>query len=124
MKKHFKVAKTVKYRSVGLGYSRIQRKLHTRNLEEIKPLLESRSDNVSPASCWLVTVKVVNFFGVRGNKTLLYMCYDELDEPRFYVHAFQIFLDFLQVLSRGDARDFVIKGKKSDNQGSPLTLTI
>ena len=40
------------------------------------------------------------------------MCYDELDEPRFYVHAFQIFLDFLQVLSRGDAGDFVIKGKK------------
>ena len=33
MKKHFKVAKTVKYRSVGLGYSIIQRKLHTRNLK-------------------------------------------------------------------------------------------
>ena len=112
MKKHFKVAKTVKYRSAGLGYSRIQRKLHTRNLREIKPLLESRSDSVSPASCWLVTVKVVNFYGVRGNKTLLYMYYDELDEPRFYVHAFQIFLDFLRVLSRGDAGDFVIKGKK------------
>ena len=33
MKKYFKVAKTVKYRSVGLGYSIIQRKLRTRNLK-------------------------------------------------------------------------------------------
>ena len=40
------------------------------------------------------------------------MYYDELDEPRFYVHSFQIFLDFLQVLSRGIAGDFVIKGEK------------
>lgn len=87
-------------------------------------MLESRSDNVSPASCWLVTVKGVNFYGVRGNKTLLCMCYDELDETLFYVHAFQIFLDFLQVLSRGDAGDFANKRDKSDNQGSPLTLTI
>lgn len=42
-------------------------------------MLESRSDDVSPASCWLVTVKGVHFYGVRGN---------ELDETRFYVHAF------------------------------------
>ena len=87
-------------------------------------MLESRCGNVSPASCWLVTVKGVNFYGFRGNQTLLYMRYDELDETRFYVQAFQIFLGFLSVLSRGGAGDFANKREKSDNQGSPLTLTI
>ena len=112
MKKHFKVAKTkVPFRRSWLLDNPAQ-VTYKKLKEEIKPLLESRSDNVSPASCWLVTVKVVNFYGVRGNKTLLYICYDELDEPRFYLHAFQIFLDFLQVLSGGNAGDFVIKGEK------------